>query len=287
MRVRMLSAYEHQSYPFDRLVEELKVDRDMSRSPVFDVMVIYQKAVGVIPSVEGITIGSRDTKAGVSKYDLTFNIREYDSKVLIDLEYSTDLFDHWRIVGMGHHLEELLKSTQASIDQRVGLLRYLSQEEESGIYKYCVGRVVRSVFETRVENVFRHRVIESPDGVAAVCGEVHLTYRKLDEVSDAVAGYLEGFGVKEETLVSVVSDRSVELLAMLLGIMKSGCVYVPLDPSYPLERMKLMLKNCGAGLLLAGGGMRDRLPLEDLKGEGLVDRIIDIEEMIGRKRGNV
>jgi amino acid adenylation domain-containing protein len=244
-RVRsvVLEAYNHQEVPFEKLVESLKPDRDLSYSPLFQVMFALQNTP--MPSLEfsGLTLSPLAVDNSTAKFDLSFDLSETPNGIDGCIEYNTDLFDAVTIERMSTHFQVLLKSIIEKPDRSVSLLPLVSEAERHQVLvewndtqtEYPQDKCVHSLFEEQVE--------KTPDAVAVVFEEQQLTYRELNQRANQLARYLQGMGVKPEVLVGICVERSIEMIVGLLGILKAGGAYVPLDPSYPTERLADMLSD--------------------------------------------
>ncbi|RBL90508.1 non-ribosomal peptide synthetase [Chitinophaga flava] len=250
-----LGAYEHQVYPFDELVDELKVQRDMSRNPLFDVQVIADNAEsprGEEPS------GGKDWQArnyeGVvnrgSVFDLVFHFTETATSLETEVVYNTDVFSERNIIQYLDHLENLLEAVQLAPDTPISQLAYLGEEEQHQLNGFNnTGRPFAA--DATLVSLFEQQVALTPDATAVVYGNTKLSYKELDERSGLLASYLRrrGYGMADH-LIGIMLDRSANLVISILGVLKSGAAYVPIDPSYPRSRKSYILEDAGIGLLL-------------------------------------
>ncbi len=245
-----LGAYAHQEVPFEKLVEELEVERSLSHTPLFQTMLVLENnpASAFNLSDLGLTIIGGSNRSSI--FDLTLYMGEEPQGLTGAWEYSTELFEEATIRRMMDHLERLLESVVAEPEQRVSRLPLLSKAEREQL---LVGlNQTARVYEERacVHQLIAEQAARQPQTVAVSCGAEQLTYGELNEQANQLAHYLRGLGVGPETIVGVCLERSVKLVVTLLGIWKAGGAYLPLDPEYPAERLSYMVINSGAPVLI-------------------------------------
>ncbi len=250
-KIEMLDAYEHQLYPFDLLVEELKIERDITRNPIFDVMLVLQNNEPMNLVFGGLVCEETDLDYAFSKFDLTFNFREMDGDLKLNLEYNTDIFHRERIERMGGHFEMLVKEVLRDSDCPIGKLQLLTASETQMLLgRFGEPEVVFPVKETIV-SMFRRQLAQRADATALLYQDREMTYRELDERSNAVAARLKTVGALESNkIAAVILDRSDLAVAVFLGILKAGAAYLPIDPDYPPERIRYMLADSAATVLI-------------------------------------
>ena len=263
-REASLGAFAHQDLPFDRVIDALKLPRDLSRSPLFQVMLILQNTPPATHRPAGLSMSQVDVPLDAAKYDLTLSLVAGDHGLTGHLEYNTDLFDRDFIERLGGHFVELLSDAVSRPDVPVATLDLLTPAEE----RLLLGDwndTDRFVDEgATVHALFERQARITPDATALVFGSRSLTYSELDERATAMARYLIGLGVGRETLVGVCVDRSLDMMVGLLGILKAGGAYVPLDPTYPRDRLAFMVEDSGCPVLLTREHLVDHLPGDDV-----------------------
>ncbi len=249
VRQTTLEGYDHGRYPFDQLVEDLSLIRDLGRSPLFDVVVNLQDG-GVNKQLFGddqIDFGEfRKVPAG-SKYDLSFNFMEAPVGIELAIEFRTDLYDNSTVTALGGHLLSILDAVSRETGQRIDRVAMLSPVE-----RWLLLEDFNSTWDERedksVVKMIREQVMVRGEAIALEYGDRQVSYGELDELSDRVGGYLKRYGIGRGSLVPVCVDRSVEMVVAILGILKAGGAYVPLDPTHPAERIGYILKDSGAKL---------------------------------------
>jgi amino acid adenylation domain-containing protein len=238
-----LGAYAHQDLPFERLVDHLHAERDMSRSPLFQILFLFQNAPLGTLELPGITLAPLEYYSGAVGYDLMISVREQGQNLHVKWEYSKDLFDETTIKRMLQHYSVLLDAIASDPETRISDLPLLDEAERKQLLvnwndtssPYPVHEPFTRLFELQVEN--------TPDAVAVTCGDTSLTYRELNESANRLAWQLIDSGVGPETTVALYAQRSAEFLTAMLGIFKAGGVYLPLDPGSPINRISHVIEQ--------------------------------------------
>jgi amino acid adenylation domain-containing protein len=248
-----LSAYEHQVYPFDELVDALNVKRDMSRNPLFDAMVVLQNT-NAADTGEALSLGNIKVSqyAGknevISKFDLTFFFVEVGELLQVNLVYNSDIYSERTITQLTTHLEQLMEAVITHPTVPIQQLDYLTAEEEQGLLQYAE---VDYPADKTVPVLFDEQAARVPDQTALVFEKRSLNYKELQEQSNQLAHYLrEEVGVKPGDLVGILLDRSEHMIIALLGILKSGAAYVAIDPEVPANRKAFIISDTGIKALL-------------------------------------
>jgi amino acid adenylation domain-containing protein/FkbH-like protein len=257
-----LGAYAHQDVPFELLVEELQPDRDMSRTPLFQVlMVLHNAPVAAVEIKTELRLGSVGVENHTAKFDLTLSLSETGDGRLHSLwEYNTDLFGLATIQRMMKHFEVLLGRVAGSAEKRLSELGLLTDEEREQIVVIWNDTAVNYPSEKCIHELFEEQVQRTPDAVAVLGEHEQLSYRELNDRANRLAHYLQSLGVRPESLVGICVERSVEMVVGLLGILKAGGAYVPLDPAYPQERLSYMIEDAHVSVLLTQQHLLDTLP---------------------------
>jgi amino acid adenylation domain-containing protein len=244
-----LGAYAHQDIPFDKLVEELHPERSLSQQTLFQVMFQLQNDSGQTLSFDGLTVKSMRSQGQATKCDLTLSMFKTDDALGGTLRYSRDLFDRETIQRMIGHLQQLLESAVADPEQPIGQLSLLGASERQQLLSEW-NETGRAYPEESMGELFEAQVRERGEAIAVACGEVRVSYGELNERANRLGQYLREQGVRAGSLVGILLERSEELVIALLATIKVGAAYLPLDPGYPRERLRLMLADAGAPLLL-------------------------------------
>jgi amino acid adenylation domain-containing protein len=261
-RVRevVLGAHAHQDVPFERIVEELQPARNLSHTPLFQVMLTWQSAARETLTVEGLSLRTQDVANDVAKFDLTLHLYDTPDGLAARFEYNTDLFDAATIARMAGHFETLLQSAAAAPDLPLGQLQLLSTAERQQVLVAFNDTQVEYPADVCLHELFEAQVAATPDAPALVFEDTRLSYADLNRRANQLAHHLQGLGVGPEVLVGVLMERSVEMVVSLLAILKAGGAYVPLDPDYPRERLQFMLADAAVPVLLTQARVVGALP---------------------------
>ncbi|MDF5712391.1 MAG: amino acid adenylation domain-containing protein [Rhizonema sp. NSF051] len=259
-----LGAYAHQDLPFEQLVEELQPQRSLSHAPLFQVIFVLQNTPMSALELPGLILSPLLNESRTAKCDLTLSMIETAQGIVGNLEYNTDLFEPSTISRMAGHLQTLLCGIVANPQQRLSELPLLTQAETAlqaewndTRVEYPQHRCIHELFECQVES--------TPDAVAVVFESEQLTYQELNARANQLAHYLRSLGVGPEVLVGICVERSLFMVIGMLGILKAGSAYVPLDPTYPQERLAFILEDAQVPVLLTQGHLVEALPQHKAK----------------------
>ena len=243
-----LGAYAHQDLPFEKLVEELQRERHLSYNPVFQVLFSFQNAQKS-QELTGVKADSSGSTSVTSKFDLTMEVLEAGESLIVELEYSTDLFDEGTIKRMAGHYLRILEAVALDAGQTICELPLLSAEEkEQQLVEW--NETVSYPRHLTLHELFEAQAASTPEAIALVYEDEQLSYRELNERANQLGHYLRELGFGPETLVGLCCERSIEMVVALLGVLKAGGAYLPLDPQYPAERLAFMVQDAGISLLL-------------------------------------
>jgi len=288
-----LEAYEHQDLPFEKLVEELDPDRDLSRNPLFQVAFALQNAPMQPLELPGLTLEPALLESGSTRFDLEVHLWEpthglrslWQSQDGLSgfISYSTDLFDRDRIVRLVGHFQTLLEGIVANPEARLSDLPLLtpaeyqqiviewnqfplaSLNEEGTQLVSAEADFKESMQEFCFHHIFEAQAQSTPAAIAVVSDQQSLTYGELNQRADQLAQTLIRMGVKPDSLVGLCVNRSAEMVIGILGILKAGGAYVPLDPNYPRDRLHFMLNDTQVSMLLTQSCFVESLPTSQAK----------------------
>src|SRR5688572_5501370 len=255
-----LSAQAHQNLPFEKLVDELQLERDLSRTPVYQVAFTFQNAPEAELRAPGLVLTRLPLPSETAKFDLTLVITDSEPAMTGELEYSTDLFAADTIVRMMDHFETLLAAALEEPQKQLSELSLLRAEERERLLREWNETATDYPRAATLQELFERQVEERPGAVALIFGEQQVSYRELNERANRLAHYLLELGVAAEMRVGICLERSLEMIVGLLGIIKAGGTYVPLDPEYPLERLAFMIEESNVAILLTDENLADALP---------------------------
>lgn len=253
-------AYAHQDLPFEKLVEELKPERILNQTPLFQVLFVLQNDAVRELKLEHLTVSRFTAEGNTTQFDFSLFMAETDHGLVARAQYNTDLFDAGTMQRLLAHYQNLLKGIVADPTEAIWALPLLESSERNQLLsawndtktEFPKGICIQELFESQAER--------TPDGVAVVYEDQRLTYGEVNRRANQLARYLRTFGVRPEVLVCICMERSLEMIVGLLGILKAGGAYVPLDPAYPKERLAFMLDDCQATILLTQGSLIAGLP---------------------------
>src|SRR4029077_13985052 len=276
VRGRNLAAYGHQDVPFERLIEELNPSRSLSHHPLFQVMLALQNNAAVEVELAGLRSRVEEVCVERSKFDLSVSVAEErgadgtPAGISGVIEYASDLFDRGSVEALGSRFVRLLEGAVAAPDVAIGRLELFAAGGGRARLELLSAGERRQVLEdwnATGRAVARGTLVDElaaqaaarPDAVAAVFEDARLSYGELDARANQLAHHLRALGVGAETVVGLCLERSLEMLVGLIGILKAGGAYLPLDPTYPAERLGFMLEDAGAALVITSAALGDRL----------------------------
>jgi len=271
-------AFSHQDLPFEMLVRELEPARDLSRSPLFQVLFACDAAPKRKTELSGIRMSSLEIETRTTIFDLVLHISTTSPRISASMSYNTDVLDDVTIKQMLGHYGRLVNSAVMDPDLSISRLPILSDAElaqtliEWNDYK-------RKCSLTLLHRLFERQADSRPDAIATICREVFLTYKRLNEKANNVASYLGEMGLGPEERIGVCLRRGEGMVAALIGILKAGCAYTPLDPSYPSERTIFMAQDAKLALVITESGLIDMFAESQIA-------LALMDDLFERERGN-
>ncbi len=259
VRERALGAYAHQDVPFEKLVEELQPERSLSHTPLFQVMMAFQSRAVSEVEIGELKVGVMEVEARTAKFDLLVSLRDRGRGLSGVVEYNSDLYEATSVRRLVRHFEVLMKGLMTDANQRLSQLPMMSERERQQIVvewnktaaEYPRDRCIHEIFEQQVE--------QTPDAVAVVYEGESLTYHELNRRANQLAHYLREKGVCAEVKVGLCVERSLEMIIGLLGVMKAGGAYLPLDVNYPPERLAYMIEDAGCRIILCKHSQQEKV----------------------------
>lgn len=259
VRNAALGAYEHQDLPFERLVEELAPSRDMSRNPVFQVVFTLRKAPAKKFEFAGLSLEDFETDLNTSKFDLIMAVEEREHEAEVVINYVADLFEAETIRRMLEHYEHLLEAIVANPDQPVWALSMMGELEQQILSGWQQSMPVSHGKKNIVE-IFEAQAECWPKAAAATFGQTQLTWAELNSAANQVGHYLSNTGVAPESRVGIFMPDSPEMVTAILGVLKAGGTYVPLDIQNPKDRLRAIINSAGCTVVLTLQAFRTYLP---------------------------
>src|SRR5215204_1270583 len=260
VRITTVEAYEHQDTPFEKVVDVVMRERNPGRTPLFQVMMVLHNT----PDIPKLRLGEVELShepfdQKISKFDITFFVTVTDEGLQCNVEYNTDLYKEETIVRMTDHFRQLLSSIVQSPESKVGSLSILTKKESADILSLTKSKIDYPKAKTIV-SLFEEQVIKTPDDIAVVFEQQALTYRNLNERANQIAHYLKNRGITEDSLVPLCIERSAAMIIGMLGILKAGAAYVPVEPDFPEERKSFVIEDTNATMIVSSMESSSTLP---------------------------
>ena len=251
VRSTTLEAYAHQDFPFERLVEKLSPRRSLNVSPIFQVMFALQNAPIGTQQLKGLEVEPLKVGGLLLHFDLELHAWERNGRLELHWVYNPDLFDSWRIEQMARHYNRLLQAVLAAPDTQIRDLEILAEEEKRQLLVVWNATEAGYSQDKCLHHLLEEQAARTPEEIAITCGGRQLTYAQLNQQANQLAHHLRALGAGPEARVAICLDRSLRTVVALLGVLKAGAAYVPLDPAYPQDRLNYMLSDSDASLLVA------------------------------------
>jgi len=245
-----LDAYAHQDLPFEKLVEEIKPQRDLSRTPIFQAVFNMQNAPMPKLQIQGLDIGFIDIDRGVSQFDLTLMMSMSKGQWHGTVEYNRDLFKPATINRMFQSFQMLLEDAMILPNHPVSRLQLMTKEEQHRIANELNQTKLDFPREKCIHQLFETQVEETPDAIAVIHDDIKMTYFELNRRANVLAKHLQSLGVDPEVRVGILMDKSFEIVEALLAVLKAGGTYVPISASFPAERIAFILNDADINILL-------------------------------------
>ena len=266
IKKNLLSAFKYQTYPFDELVKDLNITRDTSRNPLFDTLFTYQNN----GYKEIILDGSKaeyytSYDIGISKFDLSVEIIPNNEEFNLIFEYSTNLFENDFIKNMSNHYLNIINNVISNIETKIDDIAMLSPEEKNKILYEFNNTSTEYPKDKTIIALFEEQVDKTPDNIAVVFEDQQLTFKELNEKANSLAYYLKNtLHIKNNDIIGVMVNRSLEVIISILAILKSGGAYIPIDPTFPQERVTYMLSNSNAKVLLSKNKLLNKINFKNV-----------------------
>src|SRR6185436_5177453 len=255
-----LQAYAHQDVPFEKLVEELQPERDLSRSPLFQVKLVLQNAPSSPLEMGDLRLRSTAGESHTSKFDLLLELSERDGALGGALTYSTDLFYQATVLRLLEHYRQLLRGIIVTPELALAQVTMLSAAEREQLLREWNETTIH-LPPVCVHELFAEQAQQRPYATALIYKEESISYGELDRRANQLAHHLQRLGVGPDVLVGICLERAPHTIVALLAVLKAGGAYLPLDPAYPLERLSFMIEDAAVPVLLTESSVVDQLPV--------------------------
>ena len=263
MREQILDDISHQPYPFDMLVKRLGIKTDNSRNPLFDVMFTYQNNQENILKLDNTETQIVEINNNIAKFNLSLEIKPKSHT--INIEYCTDLFKKETIERLFEHYINAIDFIMNDVNTKIKDIEIISNTEKNKILYEFNDTKMEYPKDKTITELFEEQVEKTPNDVAVVFEDNKLTYKEINEKANQLARYLrEEKNIKPNDIVGVMLPRSIELISTLIGVLKSGACYIPIDPTYPEKRIEYMLENSDAKFLLTNEELFQKLNFENI-----------------------
>jgi len=259
VRESAISAYDHQDIPFERLVEELEPKRSRGIQPLVNIMFFVRSKLGEPLALPGLRLSSYPLESASARFDLTLRVAEVTAGLECSLQYDTHLFERRTIERMVRHFSTLLHTIVETPEISIAELPILSPAERHQILVEWNDTAAPYDSERPLHRIFEEQVDRSPDAIAVTAGNVELTYGELNVRANRLARTLRAQGMACGSIVGICTERNLEMIVGVLAVLKAGAAYLPLDPRYPLERLRYMLADANVRGVLLQHDLFDRL----------------------------
>ncbi|MDE1376384.1 non-ribosomal peptide synthetase, partial [Bacillus licheniformis] len=279
---RTIAAFDNSEYPFDDLIRKLNGVRESNRNPLFDTMFVLEDARMFTKQKGDVKLSPIIFELDNAKFDMIFNVLDFEQKIVLNIEYSTSLFKEETIQKIAEDYFRILEEVSENLDVALHQIDMISRQEKRTLLEsfnhtktaYPKGKAIHQLFEEQAKRI--------PDHTAVVFEDQKLTYRQLNEKANQVARLLREKGVKPDTLVGIMMERSSDMIAAILGVLKAGGAYLPIDPEYPLERMRYMAFDSEVKVIISDVPLAEELTAESIE---LIH--MDDERIAGQDRSDI
>lgn len=251
-----MDAMFFEDYPVEQLVEKLQLPRDLGRNPLYDTVLIYQNMDLGAMNIPGLSVAEKQIDTGTAKFDLTMEVREKKETLDVSIEYATSLFRRETVLRMVQHFINILHAIVNDRTTAIGSIEIISEEEKHKLLNIYNNPVSDLTKHETIITLLQKQVSENPAQLV-VCGDKQWTYRELNERANRWANLLRKRNIGREQLVAVLVPRSLEMHAVILGILKSGAAYLPLDAGYPADRINTILSDSGARAIITVAALKN------------------------------
>jgi amino acid adenylation domain-containing protein len=262
VKARMLAAYENQEYPFEELVDVLNITRDPGRNPLFDVAFVLQNMESPVITIPGLTLSTYPFESNVSRFDLTMNCEEDSGRLVCTVEYAAALFEKATIERFITYFMNTANRTAREADAALSEIEIISDKEKETLLNRFNDTRTPYPSDMTIHQLFERQSDQNPDSAAVVYESSAVTYRELDTAAGRLAAVLREKGVNTGTPVGVMIERSLEMVAALIAVLKAGGAYLPVNPSFPDARVNYMFADSSTPVVITGGELARKIAFD-------------------------
>ena len=248
---KTLACFDNQNYQYEELIDELKMGRDTSRNPLFDVLFVFQNFEGEALEIPGIRLKRYKSVNTVSIFDLLLTTAEAQGQTLLSFEYSTSLFKKETIERFIIYFKKIISAIVADQSKKILDIDILIEKEKQQLLYEFNNTKALYPFDKTIHELFEQQVEKTPDNIAIIFEDNQISYRKLNNKANQLAGFIRDKGVISDYLVGIMLDSSIEFVGSVLGVLKAGGAYLPIDPELPTNRVLTMLQENGVQLVIS------------------------------------
>jgi len=259
VKVNALMGYEHQDYQFEELVDKLDIPRNLSRNPLFDTMFALQNTDHAVLAIGNLRFSPYELDNKIAKFDLTLEAAERNNCLEFTLEYDSKLFKPETAQRMRRHFVSVLNSVVDQPEIKLGNIELVSDEEKDQILIEFNNTKTAYPKDKTIQELFEEQVEKAPDHIAVIFEEQQLTYKELNNKANQLARVLRNKGVRNNSIIGMMVERSPDMIIGIMGILKAGGAYMPIDPDYPEDRIKYMLEDSKTGILVTQQSLREKV----------------------------
>jgi amino acid adenylation domain-containing protein/non-ribosomal peptide synthase protein (TIGR01720 family) len=250
VRTTALEAYEFQDLPFEMLLDKLEVQRDLSHTPIFQVMFVLQNIPTGEISLPNLEISPYDTEASIAKFDMQFTLAEHSGGISGSVEYNTDLFNAETILQLIKSYQLILENISENPQWPIAGIPIITAEDKDKLLSLCNSKIINEKTEIPVFKIFEEQAVKSPNAIALTFENIDVSYYQLNVRANRLARFIQKLGVKNDELVGLCLDRSIDMVIGIIAIFKAGGAYVPLDPTYPKERLDYIINDSNPKVII-------------------------------------
>ncbi|MGB7606024.1 MAG: amino acid adenylation domain-containing protein, partial [Lutisporaceae bacterium] len=259
VKTSSLQAFESQDYQFEELIDKLNITRDLSRNPLFDVVFSMQNMEAGELKIGGLNVKPYEIDIKIAQFDITITAIESSKTIGLSLNYCTKLFSKRTMQNMSKHLINILNSISNNTELRLSEVEMLSEEEKHQLLVEFNNKISEYPKDKTIQQLFEEQAEKTPNNIAVVYKKYMLTYKALNEKANKIASLLRNKGIRSNEIVGIMVEGSTEMLVGILGILKAGAAYLPIDPKYPIDRIAYMIEDSKTRILLTDFQPKDML----------------------------